>query len=142
MPELSPRLQKIVDALPLQPGFRVLEVGGAPGAAAREVATRVGPTGHVLVLDRSHAGIERTRAACHAEIEAGLLSTMWAEVEDFQLPTDTEPFDIAFACRVGALDGRHPRLYDRAIESISHAIKPGGKLYVDTGNPLTAISLF
>ena len=40
---LSDRLAAIVDALPLQPGQRVLEIGGAPGAAAKEVARRIGP---------------------------------------------------------------------------------------------------
>jgi len=35
---LSARLLRVVDALPLSPGVRVLEIGGAPGAAAGEVA--------------------------------------------------------------------------------------------------------
>ena len=110
MSGLSPRLLAVVDALPLRPGLRVLEIGGAPGAAAREVAARVGPTGHVLVLDRSATGIERTRAACAALIETGALSTLCAPVEDFGLDPATPLFDLAFACRVGALDGRHPAL--------------------------------
>lgn len=131
----------VVDALPLRPGLRVLEVGGAPGAAAQEVAVRVGPTGHVLVLDRSLAGIKRTRAACRAEIDVGVVSTLCAPVEDFALPADTTLFDLAFACRVGALDGRHPQLYARAMRNLAAAVVPGGILYVDTGDPLTAIPL-
>lgn len=138
---LSSRLQRIVDALPLRTGLRVLEVGGAPGAAAREVAARVGPTGHVLVLDRSRAGIDRTKASCEAEIAAGLLTTMCDRVENFHLPDGTEPFDLAFACRVGALDGRHPALYSESIANLATAVVPGGLLFVDTGDPLTAIPL-
>ena len=138
---LSPRLLRVVDALPLTPGLRVLEVGGAPGAAAREIAARVGPTGHVLVLDRSPAGIDLTRIGCEAEITAGLLTTMCAPVEDFRLPDGTEPFDIALACRVGALDGRHPALFRDSIRNLAAAVLPGGLLYVDTGDPLTAIPL-
>ncbi len=42
---LSARLQAAVDALPLEPGLRVIEVGGAPGAAARAVARRIAPDG-------------------------------------------------------------------------------------------------
>jgi hypothetical protein len=67
---LSPRLLAVVDALPLRPGLRVLEIGGAPGAAAREVASRVGPSGHVLVLDRSRAGIRLTELNCAALLDA------------------------------------------------------------------------
>lgn len=141
MPELSPRLRRVVDALPLRPGLRVLEVGGAPGAAAREVAARVGPTGHVLVLDRSATGVERTREACAALVEEGRLSTLCAPVEDFALPPGVAPFDLAFACRVGALDGRHPRLRDAALAHLRAALVPGGVLHVDTGDPLTAVPL-
>ena len=169
---LSDRLLRMVDALPLRPGMRVLEIGGAPGTAAREVAARVspdghvlvldrsaagvrrtrancatevaarnGPDGHVLVLDRSAAGIGRTRTYCAAEFTAGLLSTLRAPVEDFELDDGTAPFDLAFACRVGALDGRHPSLYEPALACLRRAVVPGGVLYVDTGSPLTAVSL-
>ncbi|MBM7832487.1 SAM-dependent methyltransferase [Agromyces cerinus] len=139
--ELSDRLRRVVDALPLHPGMRVLEIGGAPGSAAREVAARVGPHGHVLVLDRSETGIRLTRANCREEIDSGLLSTMCAAVEDFELEPGTPPFDLAFACRVGALDGRHARLYAPAVANIRQALIPNGKLYVDTGSPLTEIPL-
>jgi SAM-dependent methyltransferase len=138
---LSARLLAAVDALPLRPGLRVLEIGGAPGAAAREVARRIAPDGHILVLDRSAAGIELTRKNCSAEIDAGLLSTLCARVEDFALLPGVEPFDLAFACRVGALDGRHPRLYDPAIRAIGRALTPDGALFVDTGDPLRRVAL-
>ena len=138
---LSPRLHEVVDALPLTPGLRVLEIGGAPGAAAREVARRIGPTGHILVLDRSAKGIRLTHTNCAEELDSGVLSTLCASVEDFSLNPTTERFDIAFACRVGALDGRHPRLFKAALRRIAAALKPGGQLYVDTGNPLQRIDL-
>jgi SAM-dependent methyltransferase len=138
---LSERLRGAVDALPLRPGMRVLEVGGAPGAAAREVAARIGPTGHVLVLDRSEAGIRLTRANCASEIETGRLSTLCAPVEDFELPSGVPPFDLAFACRVGALDGRHAGLRDAAVRCIRAALTPEGRLFVDTGDPMSEIAL-
>ncbi len=126
---LSERLRQVVDALPLGPGMRVLEIGGAPGAAAREVASR---TAHVLVLDRSAAGISKTEQACTDLIAAGRLSVLCAPVESFSLPDGIEPFDLAFACRVGALDGRHPDLYEPALRCISGALVPNGRLFVDT----------
>jgi ubiquinone/menaquinone biosynthesis C-methylase UbiE len=141
MSVLSPRLLQVVDALPLRPGMRVLEIGGAPGAAAREVAARVGEEGHVLVLDRSHKGIARTRDACREEIDAGRLTALCASAEEFELPAGVALFDIAFACRVGVLDGRHPASRERALHAIARALVPGGILYIDTGEPITAIPL-
>ncbi|HLS46318.1 MAG TPA: class I SAM-dependent methyltransferase [Ornithinicoccus sp.] len=139
---LSPRLQSVVDALPLRPGLRVLEIGGAPGAAARAVTAAVAPGGHVLVVDRSARGISLTQAACAAEITAGLLSTLCAPVEDFTLSDELEPFDLAFACRVGALDGRHPRSYAAALDCLRAALRPGAPLFVDTGDPLERVDLW
>ena len=57
---LSARLAVVVDALPLTPCSRVLEVGCGPGAAARAVAARV-TTGHVLAIDRSAKAVEQAR---------------------------------------------------------------------------------
>jgi hypothetical protein len=48
--DLSPRLAAVVDALPLSPGLRVLEIGGAPGAAARaRIAAALTPAGRLFV---------------------------------------------------------------------------------------------
>lgn len=141
MHRLSDRLRRVVDALPLEPGLRVLEVGGSPGSAAREVAARVGHYGHVLVLDRSPAGIARTRRACAALIDEGRMSTLCAPVEDFVLDPDIEPFDLAFACRVGVLDGRHPEGYRLALRNLRRAVGAAGSLYVDTGDPVRQVLL-
>ncbi|MET4079118.1 methyltransferase domain-containing protein [Janibacter sp. UYMM211] len=138
---VSPRLRAVVAALPLRPGMRVLEVGGAPGAAARLVAQRVGPGGHVLVVDRSARGVELTRAACADEIVAGAMSVLCTAVEDLELPPGTAPFDLALACRVGVLDGRHPRGRDRALATLAEALVPGARLYLDTGDPLDEVVL-
>lgn len=136
---VSPRLRAVVDALPLHAGMRVLEIGGAPGAAARLVAQRVGPQGHVLVVDRSVRGVELARAACADEIAAGTMSVLCAAVEDLELPPGTVPFDLALACRVGVLDGRHPSGRDRALARLAEALVPGARLYLDTGDPLDEV---
>lgn len=133
---LSDRLLRVVDALPLEPGLRVLEVGGAPGAAAREVARRVGPTGHVLLIDRSAKGVDRTRRAAAQEIAAGVLSVREVAVEEVSLAKGEAPFDLAFACRVGVLDGRHPAKHDQAVAALRAVLAPGGAILVDTGSPL------
>ena len=137
---LSERLAAIVDALPLQPGMRVLEIGGAPGAAAQAVAARIG-TGPVMVIDRSDRGISQIHRFAAEEIDAGLMSCRHVAAEDFDLLPDQEPFDLAFAVRVGALDGRHPRAGAAALRRIAAALTPEGRLFIDGGDPLQEIDL-
>jgi len=139
-PRLSARLAEVVAALPLRPGLRVLEIGGAPGAAARAVARRIG-NGHILVIDRSATGVARTERNAAVEIAAGLLSVRHVAAEDFALRPGEAPFDLAFAIRVGALDGRHPAAGERARKRIAAALTPTGQLLIDGGDPLRAIDL-
>ena len=81
MATLSPRLLAIVEALPLRAVTRVLEIGGAPGAAARAVARQLGD-GHIMVIDRSAVGVAQIRTNAPVEIGAGLLSVRCVAVED------------------------------------------------------------
>jgi cyclopropane fatty-acyl-phospholipid synthase-like methyltransferase len=137
---LSPRLQAIVDALPLRPDSRVLEIGCGPGAAARAVAARL-VTGHVLAIDRSGAAIAQAEAAAAAEIAAGRMSVRQVAAEDFVLAAGEQPYDIVFAVRVGALDGRHPEAGARALERIAEATTAEARLFVDGGDPLRELPI-
>lgn len=140
MSTLSPRLAEIVAALPLREGMRVLEIGGAPGAAAKAVARRIGH-GHILMIDRSAKGIALAEKNAAAEIDAGLMSVRQVAVEDFELLPNEAPFDLAFAVRVGALDGRHPKVGERALKRIADALAPGRRLFIDGGDPLRELQL-
>lgn len=141
MAALSPRLRAIVDALPLRPGLRVIEIGCGPGAAAREVAERVGPSGHVLAVDRSARAIDQLTRAAADLIDAGRLAARQCPAEQLTLAAGEELYDIAFAVRVGAFDGRHPRAGALALERLSHALAPGGRLFVDGGDPLREVDV-
>lgn len=138
---LSARLAAAIAALPLEPGLRVLEIGCGPGAALREVARRIAPGGHVLGIDRSPRAIKQARAACDAEIAAGLVSLRCVAVEDFTRLPSEKPFQLAFALRVGALDGRHPEAGERALPRIAAALSRGGKLLVGDGGDLRVLAL-
>lgn len=140
MTALSPRLAAIVEALPLRPGMRVLEIGGAPGAAAKAVAQWIG-NGHILVIDRSAKGVELIRHNAAAEIAAGRLSVRQVAAEDFMLEAGEARFDLAFAVRVGALDGRYPEAGVRARERLAAALTADGRLFIDGGDPLLEIDL-
>ena len=137
---LSPRLAAIVAALPLRPGLRVLEVGCGPGAAARAIAEQIGP-GCVLAIDRSATAVAQARRLGAGEIAAGRLRVRQVAVEDFVLEPGEAPYDLAFAVRVGALDGRHPALERRALQRLAVALAPHGRLFIDGGTPLREVSL-
>lgn len=138
--KLSKRLETIVDALPIKPDIRILEIGCGPGVAAREIAGRIGK-GHVLAIDRSRKAIDLAIKNSKDEIESGRLSYRCVAVEHFELETDEKPYDLAFAVRVGALDGRHPQVGKLALPRIAKSLTKNGKLFIDGGNPLKEIPL-
>lgn len=137
---LSPRLLAVVDALPLEPGMRILEIGCGPGAMAREMARRIGP-GFVLGIDRSATAIAQARSGSEELIAAGRLDFRQVAAEAFALAPGEEPFDLAVAIRVGALDGRHPAAGRAALPCIRAALRPGCRLLIDGGDPLRALPL-
>lgn len=137
---VSPRLAAIVDALPLRPGMRVLEIGCGPGAAARAVVRRIGD-GHVLAIDRSARAVRQARQASAAEIAAGRLVVRQVAVEALALEPGEAPYDLAFAVRVGALDGRHPGAGEIALRRIAAALTRRGRLFIDGGTPIREIPL-
>ena len=80
----SDRIRAFVDALPLRPGLRVLEIGCGPGAAPRPVTGRIAP-GFILAIDRS------ARAA-------GLMDVRTIPAEDLVLAKGEAPFDLPLRC--------------------------------------------
>lgn len=140
MTGLSRRLQAIVDALPLQPDSRVLEIGCGPGAAARAVAARLAG-GHVLAIDRSAAAVAQARGAAAGEIASGRMTVRQVAAEDLALRAGEEPYDIVFAVRVGALDGRHPKAGERALQRIGSVTTSDARLFIDGGKPLRELPI-
>lgn len=139
-PKISPRLAAIVEALPLRAGMRVLEIGCGPGVAARAVLQRMG-TGYVLAIDRSAKAIAQAVASSRAEIASGQLELRCVAVEDFVRARGERPYDLAFAVRVGALDGRHPEAGRMALVQLRRALGKNGRLFIDGGDPLREIAL-
>lgn len=135
---LSLRLAAIVEALPLRPGLRVLEIGCGPGAAARAVVARIGD-GYVLGIDRSPRAIAQALTTSRDALATGRLAFRQAAAEEFDLTPGEAPYDLAFAIRVGALDGRHPAQGRLALDRIWRALAPHGRLFIDGGDPLREV---
>lgn len=141
MAALSARLREIVDALPLTEGMSVIEIGCGPGAAAREVAHRVGPVGRVLAVDRSPRATAHVIRSSAELIESGRLRIKTCAAEDLVLDPGEQPYDLAFAVRVGAFDGRHPSRFDQAVRRVAAALVPEGRMFIDGGGPLKELDL-
>ncbi|HEY0059077.1 MAG TPA: class I SAM-dependent methyltransferase [Flavisolibacter sp.] len=137
--KISKRLEEVVDSLPLQEGLRILEIGCGTGMAAREIARRVSDV-YVLGIDRSAKAIETSVACSKFEISEGKLRFRKVAIEDFEF-SGQPLFDFAFAIRVGALDGRHPELEQKAFSKIAKALKPNGKLFIDGGKSVKEIDI-
>ena len=121
----SQRLVEIADALPLTSGMRILEIGCGPG---------------VLGIDRSAKAVDAARASVTALAFPGALSFRQASAEEFELDEGEDPFDLAVAIRVGALDGRHPEAGRQALMRIAAALAPAGRLFIDGGDPLRELA--
>lgn len=94
-----------------------------------------------MAIDRSAKAIQRAIEGSKAEIETGRLLFRRVAIENFALESNEIQFDIAFAVRVGALDGRHSEIEKQSLLKISKALTKDGKLFIDGGNPLKEIQL-
>ena len=138
--KISARLAAIVAALPLRPGMRVLEIGCGPGVATRAVLHRIGE-GYVLGIDRSAKAIAQAGAGSLIELATGQLEFRCVAIENFVLANGEQPYDLAFAVRVGALDGRHPAAGRAALARLRDALSKRGRLFIDGGDPVQEVLL-
>ncbi|WP_416795523.1 SAM-dependent methyltransferase [Ciceribacter azotifigens] len=136
----SQRLIEIADALPLTCGMRILEIGCGPGVLARLIAERLSGECFVLGIDRSAKAVAAAGASVTAFAFPAALSFRQASAEEFALGEGEDPFDLAVAIRVGALDGRHPEAEEQALKRIAAALAPHGRLFIDGGHPLTELA--
>lgn len=93
------------------------------------------------LFDRSKKAIDQAKRNSRPEVASGRLNFIQVNIEEFDLPEKENKFDIAFAIRVGALDGRHPESERESLKRIARALKKNGRLFIDGGNPLREISL-
>ncbi len=107
---------------------------------ARAIADQL-TTGHILAIDRSTTAIDQLKRRSTEQISSGRLSTRQVAIEDLTVADDEEPIDLVFAIRVGALDGRHPRAGQAALQRIAAATHPHARLFIDGGRPLRELPI-
>jgi SAM-dependent methyltransferase len=118
----------VMDALHLEAGERVLDIGCGPGTTAIELATRVGPDGEVVGADISPAMIAAaTRRAAAAGASNARFVVANAQSDD--LGAD---FDAAYS-RFGVMFFIDPQ---KAFANIGRSLHPGGRLGWAVWGPL------
>jgi ubiquinone/menaquinone biosynthesis C-methylase UbiE len=119
---VSDRLRAVVEALDVQPGDRILEVGCGHGVAASFVCERL-DGGHLVAVDRSPKMIEAATRRNIEHVRAGRAEFLVAQLESLHL--GDRRFDKILAVRVG-LFHREP---ERAHELAARWLAPGGTLH-------------
>ncbi|MBL7768724.1 MAG: class I SAM-dependent methyltransferase [Flavipsychrobacter sp.] len=137
---ISIRLSAVLRTLPLKEGMRVLEIGCGPGVLARAIINQIGD-GFVLGIDRSDKAIQQAIKNSTLEIQSGKLAFKKIAIENFKHHANKPLFDLAVAIRVGALDGRHPELAQKAFTNIASLLKKNGRLFIDGPDIIQEINL-
>ena len=115
------RRARILQALALQPGDRVLDVGSGPGHQAFEMSSVVGGTGHIAGVDAADSAIEIARRRC-----AALNNVRFQRGEAANLPFDDATFDAVMSSQVFEyLDD-----VGRALAEMFRVLKPGGRVLI------------
>ncbi len=111
--------ERLVELVPLEPGFRVLDVATGAGAALLPAARRVRPGGHVTGTDLSG---EIVREAARTAAEAGLANVDLLKMDAEDLEFADETFD-AVLCALSLF--LFPDM-EAALREMHRVCRPGG----------------
>lgn len=123
-PSLVEQRRRTLEALALQPGECVLDIGCGPGYLTAEMAQRVGGTGRVTGIDTSEAMLDLARRRCATYGNVAL------ECADaVRLPCQDASVDVAAAVQVYLF----VRELEAALGELARVLRPGGRaVIVDT----------
>lgn len=113
-----------IQASGVRGGAKVLDVAAGSGDLAAKFARRVGRQGLVVLSDINESMLARGRARLADEGIAGNVEFVRADAEN--LPFRADYFD----CVSIAFGLRNVARMDRALASMWHVLKPGGRLLV------------
>ncbi len=113
-----------IDQAAPRSGQVVLDLAGGTGDLAREFASRVGVTGHVVLADINASMLAEGRRRL---IDAGVAGNLAIA----QVDAENLPFaDSSFDCVAIAFGLRNVTDKEAALESMLRVLKPGGKLLI------------
>ena len=126
------RIRWAVETLAVEPGDRLLEIGGGPGVAASLVCERL-DRGSLLLIDRSTTAIERARRRNPEHLASGRLALETVDVVDFA--PGAARFDKVFAVNVNVF-WTTPATEELA--RIRRALQRDGRLFLFYETPSAA----
>ena len=119
------RPAEVFDALGVKSGHRVADIGCGFGYFTFRLAARVGAKGKVYGVDIDREAITKVRERKERE-KVEQVEPILGESADPHLPDDLDAVLI--------VDTYHEfRDYDRMMEAVFHALKPGGRLAIIDG---------
>jgi arsenite methyltransferase len=123
-PDVIAQRAATLDALALQAGERVVDVGSGPGLLAAEMATQVGPAGRVVGLDLSDPMLALSRQRCGDQATSTCLRFLKADA--VRLPFGDGVFDVAVSTQV------YEYVPDvaAALAELHRVLCPGGRVLV------------
>jgi cyclopropane fatty-acyl-phospholipid synthase-like methyltransferase len=120
----SDRIRWAVETLAVEPGDRLLEIGGGPGVAASLVCDRL-DHGGLLLIDRSATAIERARRRNPEHVASGRLALETVDLADFD--PGAAQFDKVFAVNVNVFWTTPAK---EELARIRKALEPDGRLFL------------
>jgi ubiquinone/menaquinone biosynthesis C-methylase UbiE len=114
---------RLLATLDPQPGEHILEVGPGTGYYSLPVARRLGPRGHLDLLDVQHAMLAHTLRRAHA---LGIDNMTPTRADARAMPYADGAFDGAFLV---AVLGEVPD-QDAALRELARVVRPGGRVVV------------
>jgi FkbM family methyltransferase len=121
--EKEERTDLLLQALELQPGMVVADIGAGTGYLSRRMAGAVAPSGRVLAVDAQPQMVALLRGAAQREGLDNVVASL-AQETDVGLP----PASVDLAVMV---DVYHELAFPReVVASIVQALKPGGRLVI------------
>ncbi|KAB2808810.1 class I SAM-dependent methyltransferase [Pimelobacter simplex] len=130
--KIPSRIRWAVDFMDVQPNDHVLEIGCGNGAAADLICRRLEGKGKMFAIDRSEAGVDRTKARCAAHIEAGKLTVRQIDLATLRVPVKRLTKVFAFDVNLFWV-----RDATEEIALLHERLMPGGSvnLFFDTTRP-------
>ena len=113
----------ITDAVGIEPGMAVADIGAGTGLFLKLFANAVGPTGQLYAVDIVPKFAERLRTRA-ADQSLKQVTVVLSQERSATLPANS--IDIAFICDVY----HHFEYPQTMLESIHRALRPGGTLVV------------